>query len=199
MGQEITCVAHFGGKSALGKALLETTEILFRGELRLKIPFSSIKELKAADGELRVKTPEGLAVFELGAKAETWRDKILNPKPLIEKLGVKPGALVALHGPIDEDFRGLLKKHGAKIATNANASWIFLAAELRSELTIVKKLARDLQGAAALWIVYPKGRQAITENDVRSAGLKAGLSDVKVASFSATHTALKFVVPKANR
>jgi len=34
---------------------------------------------------------------------------------------------------------------------------------------------------------------------VRSAGLKAGLVDIKVVSFSATHTALKFVLPKAKR
>jgi hypothetical protein len=63
----------------------------------------------------------------------------------------------------------------------------------------VKKLAHSLSGPAALWIVYPKGQQSITEADVRSAGLIAGLTDVKVASFSATHTALKFVIPKSKR
>jgi hypothetical protein len=34
---------------------------------------------------------------------------------------------------------------------------------------------------------------------VRGAGLKAGLVDVKVAGFSETHTALKFVIPKGKR
>lgn len=62
-----------------------------------------------------------------------------------------------------------------------------------------KRLAGSLNGAAALWIVYPKGQTSITESDVRCTGLSAGLTDIKVASFSPTHTALKFVVPKAKR
>lgn len=199
MGQEIACVAHFDGKSARGKALLETTEILFRGEFRLKIPVSSIKEVKAAGGELRVKTADGLAIFELGDKAEKWRDKILNPKSRVEKLGVKPGDAVTLHGSFDKRFREELEQRGAKITTRGNSPWIFLAASERESLTSLKQLARNLQGAAALWIVYPKGQKTITEADVRAAGLKTGLVDVKVAAFSATHTALKFVIPKSRR
>jgi hypothetical protein len=50
-----------------------------------------------------------------------------------------------------------------------------------------------------LWIVYPKGRQEIKEQHVLDAGKQVGLVDVKVVSFSATHTALKFVRPKAKR
>jgi hypothetical protein len=199
MGQEIACVAQFDGKSMHGTALLETTEILFRGEARLRIPFTSIKEVKASEGALRVKTAEGTVVFELGEKAEKWRDKILNPKSLLEKLGVKQGDRVVLHGAFDRGFRESLKKHGAKIGRKVDAPWIFLGAEAQGELASVKKLAKDLQGTAALWVVYPKGQKAIAESDVRGAGLKAGLVDVKVASFSATHTALKFVIPRTNR
>jgi hypothetical protein len=50
-----------------------------------------------------------------------------------------------------------------------------------------------------LWIVYPKGKSEIREIDVLAAGKAAGLVDVKVVAFSATHTALKFVRPKAKR
>jgi len=50
-----------------------------------------------------------------------------------------------------------------------------------------------------MWIVYPKGQKHITEEDVLGAGRKAGLVDVKVVGFSATHTALKFVVPVSSR
>ncbi len=199
MGQEIACEANFGGKSVRGRALLETTEILFRGEARLKIPFTAIKEVKVSNGELRVNTADGLVIFDLGDKAEKWRDKILNPKSLVEKLGVKPGDRVVLHGSFEKSFRESLKKHGAKIGSKVDSPWIFLGAEEQGELANVKKLAKDLQGAAALWVAYPRGQKAITENDVRRAGLKAGLVDVKVASFSNTHTALKFVIPKEKR
>src|SRR5438445_12740745 len=104
MGNEVTCKIQFGKQQSEGKALLETSEILFRGDFRLKIPFSTIKAAKAVDGELRLQTAEGLAVFHLGTAAEKWRDKILHPKSRIEKLGVKPGTKVSLLGGFATDF-----------------------------------------------------------------------------------------------
>ena len=92
MGDQASCKVRFGKEESQGKALLETKEILFRGEFRLKIPFSAITSAKAAGGELRLETAEGLATFHLGEAAEKWCRKILHPKSRIEKLGVKPGA-----------------------------------------------------------------------------------------------------------
>src|ERR1700719_4494554 len=85
MGQEVVCAARWSGKSVRGKALLETAEIIFRGEERRKIPFSAIRRLQAKDGELRLKTDEGLVGFELGEQAEKWRQKIANTKSGAEK------------------------------------------------------------------------------------------------------------------
>jgi len=73
MGNEAKCKVRFGKQQSEGKALLETTEIIFRGDFRLKIPFAAIKSVKATGGELRVQAPEGLAIFHLGAAAEKWR------------------------------------------------------------------------------------------------------------------------------
>lgn len=202
MGNEAACKLRYEGKTFSGKALLETTEILFRGETRLKIPFPAITKLQARDGELYVQTKDGLAVFAIGVQAEKWREKIAKPKTLIEKLGVKPGETVSLMGEFPADFVASLKKHGAAIAAGKSAKdarWQLLAAESRQDLQRVRTLANGPKGAVALWIVYPKGQTAITESDVRSSGLSAGLTDIKVTSFSPTHTALKFVVPKAKR
>ena len=202
MGNEAPCKLRYDGKVFTGKALLETSELIFRGETRLKIPFLEIRALWAQDGELHVDTKGGTAVFVLGPLAEKWRHKIANPKTVLEKLGVKPGDMVSLIGKFPPDFVSSLKKNGAVVALDAmpeDAAWYFLAAETRRDLSRVKTLAQALRGAAALWIVYPKGQSSITESDVRSAGLKAGLTDIKVASFSQTHTALKFVIPKAKR
>jgi len=202
MGNEAACKLRYENKTFSGKALLETSEILFRGETRLKIPFPAITKVRVRDGELRVQTKEGLAVFALGKQAETWREKIANPKTLIEKLGVKPGEAVSLAGEFPADFVASLKKHGAAVAEDKrakNAAWYFLAAESRENLQRMKRLAGLLTGGAALWIVYPKGQRSITESNVRSAGRSAGLTDIKVASFSPTHTALKFVVPMEKR
>lgn len=202
MGNESICRLRYAGKTSSGKALLETSEILFRGETRLKIPLSSILSVKALDGELHVRTKDGDAVFELGPQAEKWREKIANPKSLIEKLGVKPGEKTLLAGNFPPDFLSNLRRHGAEIVQKQsaqNSPWIFLAVDSLPELRRVNSLAKSMRGAAALWVVYPKGQKSITESDVRSSGLKAGLTDVKVASFSATHTALKFVIPKSKR
>jgi hypothetical protein len=202
MGNEANCMARFGRQQSKGKALLETSEILFRGDFRLKIPFSSIKSTRAVDGELRLQTAEGLAVFELGAAAAKWCDKILHPKSRVEKLGVKPGAKVSLVGDFEEGFLRELSEQTNAATKNklaVDSEWIFLAAASQKELAQVSKLAKSLKGATALWIVYPKGRKDITENDVLAAGRKAGLKDVKVVGFSATHTALKFVVPVERR
>jgi hypothetical protein len=202
MGNEATCTVRVGKRQSNGKALLETSEILFRGDFRLKIPFSSIESAKSVDGELRLQTPEGLAVFELGESAAKWCEKILHPKSRVEKLGIKPGAKVSLLSSFDDEFLRELREMDSVLTDGkaaVDAEWIFFAADLQKHLAQVSKIAKSLKGAAALWIVYPKGRKDITENDVLAAGRKAGLKDVKVVGFSATHTALKFVIPVARR
>jgi hypothetical protein len=202
VGNELTCKLRYGGKSLSGKALLETSEIFFRGDQRLKIPFSTITGLHSQDGQLHVHTEEGQAIFELGPQAAKWHHKIANPKSLLDKLGVKPGESVSLVGDFPPDFLAGLKKHKASVTQykrGKETPWIFLAADLLKALRRLPAIADSMRGAAALWVVYPKGQKSIKEHDVRSSGLKAGLVDVKVASFSATHTALKFVIPKSRR
>ena len=203
MGQEASCVLRRAGAIHSGKALLETSELIFRGEsVRLKIPFSSMTSVTAQSGELRFQTPDGAIRIELGAAAEKWREKILHPKTRIEKLGVKPGASVRLLGKFDADFVSDLKASArgpAKVHATGRADWIFLAVEEKGDLGRVASARKKLRGATGLWIVYPKGQKTVRELDVISAGRKAGLKDVKVVGFSATHTALKFVVPLEKR
>ena len=201
MGRELLCTVHSGGKTATGKALLETDGILFRGDFRLKIPLASLKSVAARNGDLHLRWPDGSAVFELGDQAEKWAHKILHPKSTLEKLGIKTGMTISLIGNFEDGFVGELKttKVFADSKAVQNSDLVFFAAERASELSRATRLADSLSSAGALWIVYPKGRQEITERQVMEAGKAAGLVDVKVVSFSATHTALKFVRPKAKR
>ena len=202
MGKEATCKVTFGKQQSEGKALLETSEIIFRGDFRLKIPFSTIKSAKAVDGELRLQTADGLAVFHLGAAAEKWCDKILHPKSRIEKLGVKPGVKVSLLGGFEADFLkeiATLTKSVSKGKVDADTECIFFAADLKKDLGALAKISKSMKDATALWIVYPKGQKQITELDVLAAGRKEGLKDLKVVGFSPTHTTLKFVIPVAHR
>src|ERR1017187_8923940 len=104
MGSEVKCRVRFGKQESEGKVLLETSEMIFRGDFRLKISFATILSAKVVGDELQLRTPEGVATFELGAStAQKWRDKILHPKTRIEKLGIKLGTRVWLIGLENQD------------------------------------------------------------------------------------------------
>jgi hypothetical protein len=206
MGNEAECTLKLGSRKSKGTALLETAELIFRpsnGGARVKIAFSSIKSAKAAHGELRLDTENGTAVLSLGPASQKWCDKILQPKTRAQKLGWKPGSSVSLLGEFDKGFLRELRGATLKIShgkIDAASEFIFLSAQSRAELAAgIGKAAKSMKGATVLWIVYPKGQKGITENDVLSSGRRAGLKDVKVVGFSVTHTALKFVVPVADR
>lgn len=205
MGNEANCSVSLGKQKARGKALLETSELIFRSEdgaIRLKIPFATIKSAKAESGHLRLEIPEGLAEFALGGNAEKWCEKILHPKTRLEKLGVKRDASVSVVGEFDAEFLAELHANTKNVSNgkvNERSEWLFFSAASAKELGQAAKLAKVMKSDAALWIVYPKGQKTITENDVLTAGRKAGLKDIKVVGFSATHTALKFVIPLDRR
>jgi hypothetical protein len=199
MGQELACTARWAGKSARGKALLETAEIIFRGEERLKIPFSSIRGVEAKDGELRVKTDEGLVVFELGEKAEKWREKIANPKSVVEKLGVKVGEPVAVFGKLDSEFLRKLKEQKSAVATGKVAEgvgWIFFGAETREGLGEVKKIAGKMKGSSSLWVVY---RRAEEHHGNRVIGAGRKLDEGREGGGVQPTHGVKFVIPVGRR
>jgi hypothetical protein len=206
MGNETTCTMTASKQKTPGKALLETAELIFRpadGSPRVKIPFAAIKSAKAVDGELRLQIAEETITLDLGSAAAKWCDKIVHPKTRANKLGVKPGVTISLLGSFDPDFQKELQAGRATISTgkiDPAAELIFLAANSAKDLNAgLSSSVKFLKGSTALWIVYPKGKKEITEQDVLLAGRKAGLKDIKVVGFSTSHTALKFVVPIARR
>src|SRR5664279_5654266 len=150
MGKELQCSVRSGGKRSDGKALLETNEIVFHGDLRLEIPIRSIKSVVARNGELHLKWLENSAVFELGKHAEKWAHKILHPKSTAEKLGIKPGLVISAVAIADEDFLTELRT-AAKSFSDAkplqDSDLIFVGAEKVSELARVGKLAASLTSA----------------------------------------------------
>jgi hypothetical protein len=73
---------------------------------------------------------------------------------------------------------------------------IIFGADAVTDLARLADLREHLTPAGAIWVVHTKGKGAAFKDvDVFAAARKAGLVDVKVASFSATHTAEKLVVP----
>jgi len=202
MGAEAKCTLTFGKKKASGKAQLETDALIFRGgDVRLSVPYKQMSRVEAKSGALRVTFPDGLAVFEIGDAAPKWASKILNPPSRLDKLGVKPSHDVLVLGVNDDAFIGDLKALGARVATkpSGQADLVFYAASSRAALDQLGPLQKHLKRDGAIWVIRPRGVDAITESDVMKAGKAAGLVDVKVARFSDTHTAEKYVIPVAKR
>jgi hypothetical protein len=130
------------------------------------------------------------------------RERDYSHRLLIDKLGVKAGQRIAVLGVESAEFlknlRGRVPEYsrGNRVAS---ADLIFFSAEARGDLSRLESLARSIQKNGAVWVVYPKGQTHIRGVDVIEAGRAAGLTDNKVCSFSATHTALRFVIPVAKR
>src|SRR5579884_1490772 len=203
MGLEAQCRATWRRESSAGKALLETDFVLFRGDFRVKVPFTALTGVRADGPNLRLEWPEGPASLELGEKAALkWADKIANPKSRIDKLDVKAESRVAMIDTVDAALRAELSartQHVNDARAARSADLLFYTVRDRSALPKIAALAERMKPEAALWIIYPKGQKEITEGDVLSSGRAAGLKDIKVTAFSAAETALKFVVPVSRR
>ena len=202
MGYQASCTLRVGDETSRGTVILEQHDLIFRGSERLAIPLKSIESAVARDGALTVRYGRKTAVFEVGPAAARWADRITNPPSRLDKLGVKPGMIAFMAGEKHADLIDEVKSRGARVPKSApagGADLIFYGASTRAMLGRLIGLKSGLKPNGALWVIRPKGSSAITESEVMAAGKKAGLVDVKVASFSETHTAEKFVIPVRDR
>ena len=123
--------------------------------------------------------------------------------PLLDKLGLRPGMRVALIDIDDPDIRPLI----AERSTDVTEGWpepdtdlVLLGADSAGALVPLEALVSRIRPAGAIWVVSRKGKAAtLRDVEVIDAARAAGLVDNKVASFSATHTALRLVIPVARR
>jgi hypothetical protein len=123
-------------------------------------------------------------------------------KGIVEKLGVKPGARVAMVALADEALASELAAVGANVRAGAprgEVDVILFGVKTEGDLARIPALASKLARDGALWTVRPKGKNGVAEGAAFAAGHEAGLVDVKVARYSETHTANKFVIPLAKR
>ena len=145
---------------------------------------------------------EGLSAF-LGERALMGRDAeaLGTPKPLMDKLGVKPGMKVTVLRVRDPAFLAELTGRRAKVSRRRgrHADLLFLSVETRADLSRLGSIEPSIVRDGAVWVVFPKGREDIREVEVIESGVAAGLVDIKVVRFSETHTALKFVIPLSRR
>jgi hypothetical protein len=118
-------------------------------------------------------------------------------RPLLDKLGVKPGSKVAIVNLADAGFLKELRERTADIVTGkprSKVDIVFLGAKVSADLRRLYELKSWIEPNGAIWVVRPKGgRSELRDTDLIDAGLAAGLVDNKIASFSETHGAMRFV------
>lgn len=197
MGTEVEGTAVVAGRTVAVRADFASDHVTLRGGLKGEHPYSTVGVLSSAGGLLRLQVAGAVAEFPLEEKAERIAQRILHPPTLLDKLGVKPGLRIhAAHLP--PELQAELDALGVAQARD-RLDLLLLGVGSTAELGALEALRRRLAPDGALWVVYPKGRKDPGEGDVLAAGRAAGLTDVKVARVSATHTGLKFVLPLAQR
>ena len=129
--------------------------------------------------------------------------EVVYTAPVLDKLGVTPGARVALINIDDQEFRGRLAQRTQDITEGeplAGSDLVFLGIDDGSELRQLASLRARIVTKGAIWVVMRKGRQAtVRDIEVMAAGKAAGLIDNKVVAFSPTHTSIRLVIPIALR
>jgi hypothetical protein len=118
-------------------------------------------------------------------------------RPLLDKLGVRPASKVAI---VDVDDASFLKQLRARTSNvvrgkpRTPCDLVFAGATSADDLARLRDMKTWIEPNGAIWVVRPKGGRApISDVDVISAGLAAGLVDNKIASFSDTHSAMRLV------
>ncbi|HVC75536.1 MAG TPA: hypothetical protein VND96_03360 [Candidatus Micrarchaeaceae archaeon] len=122
---------------------------------------------------------------------------VMSTRPLLDKLGVKPGAKVAIVNLDDEGFITHLRTRTRDIVKgkpSSPADLVFFGAETPPELDRIDELKGWIEPNGGIWVVRTKGGGGmLRDTDVVAAGLAAGLVDNKIASFSETQGAMRLV------
>ena len=120
----------------------------------------------------------------------------------VEKLGVKPGFRIALHGIKDNAFLAELESAGGRVVPKlGQGPYDMVVARLgtKADLSTLKAARAAIVPSGMIWAVWPKGRKEFREDDIRAYGPEARLVDIKVMSFSDELSGLKMVIPVAQR
>ena len=130
-----------------------------------------------------------------------------SPRPLVAKLGIKPGARVALVGA-PEGFEAELDPlpPGAQLARRLSKGVDVAVIFTTSRAVLAKRwdaLTAAVGPTGAVWVAWPKRASGvttdITEDVVRDVVLPTGWVDVKVAAIDETWSGLRCVLRRDHR
>ncbi len=198
MGREAICDCTFDGTTTKVKALLESEELILRGDIHVRAPLHTLHHVRVESESLCFNLDEGPVRLDLGAAAaKSWAKKIKTPPPsLADKLGIT-GKTVRTIGPISDRALDSALTSAAGIATR-NPDLILSYVDTPESLaTTLREAKAQLARSIPIWLVYRKGSgHPLNESAIRATLRANGLMDTKVASVSAELTALRFNLPK---
>ena len=120
-----------------------------------------------------------------------------SSRPLIDKLGIRPGMRIALIGLEDPAFTAEVADRGAAVVEPApGLDMVFYLVNEPAELGAIRELRHLIHDRGAIWVLRTKGPdRTVRDVDIIEAGRASDLVDNKIASFSDTLAAMRLVVP----
>jgi hypothetical protein len=192
MGLEAETTCRLGGKAHKVKALLESAELILRGELKRKLPIVALKNVSANGAALSFEAEGESFSLDLGAaRATAWAKKIATPPPsLAMKLGIGKASQAFLIGAVEHaELKAALK--GNTTANTKDAS-VFIAV-IRSETELSAALKAYGKAQVPIWLVNIKGpKSPLGENPIREKMRAAGFKDTKTCAVSATLSGTRY-------
>lgn len=189
MGLEAPCDIETGGQTHHARALLESHDLIVRGDLRLRLNLAEITKVDVRDGALHFVHGETGYVLRLPpGRAETWARKMTTPPPsLAAKLGISPDRPAFVIGAVTDPVLAAALA-GNIVADPTGAAQLIIVSE-----TVDALPEPDILPPLPVWIVYPKGAaSALPEAAVRSHMRTAGWTDTKTSAVSGRLSALRF-------
>ena len=209
MGYETKCRVHVDDGSgkpriAEGTVLLETDDLIVRGDARVKVPRRDIQDVSRRAGVVTITAPQATVKLTLGEPAATrWEAKLKEaPKRLIDKLDVKPNAKVWLLDVAEPELETQLAERTSEVSRAKSArerDVVFVGVERDAHLPRIERALNAMLDDGAIWVIHPKGRDGVADTSIFEKAKTLNLTYTKVARVSETHTAEKLVRPRASR
>jgi hypothetical protein len=210
MGYETKCKVRVDdGSGTIRQAdaatvLLETDDLIVRGDARVKVARASITKVASRAGVVTVTSPTATISLTLGDEAAAkWHRKLQEaPKQLIDKLDVKPDAKVWLWHIGDAALVAQISGRTSDVSSGRSASncdVVFVQIDSTDDLERLERAAKAIVDDGAIWAVHPKGKHGVADTAVFQKAKALGLTYTKVARISDTLSAEKLVWPRASR
>lgn len=194
MGREAICECTFDGTTTRVKVLLESEELILRGDIHLRAPLHTLHHVRVESASLCFNLDKGPVRLDLGAAAaKSWAKKIKSPPPsLADKLGIT-GKTVRTIGPMADRALHSALTAAARISARNPDLILSYVDTPESIATTLRETKAQLTRSIPIWLVYRKGPgHPLNEAAIRTCLRANGLMDTKVASVSTELTALRF-------